>query len=94
MPLYEYQCSRCGKRFERIHKFSDPPEAPCLGCGGRAHRLLSLSAVQFKGSGWTVTDYARKSAPGEKSESKAEGEKASEAGEAKKTPAAAPKESA
>ncbi len=63
MPLYEYECARCGKRFELIQKFSAPPEAACLACGGRAHRLLSVSALQFKGSGWTVTDYPRKSSP-------------------------------
>jgi putative FmdB family regulatory protein len=62
MPLYEYECSRCGKRFELLQKFSDPPTAPCA-CGGAAHRQLSAPAVQFKGSGFYATDYARKSAP-------------------------------
>lgn len=69
MPLYEYECGGCGKRFELIQKFSDPVEATCVGCGGIAHRLLSAPAIQFKGAGWYVTDYARKSAPAEKSES-------------------------
>jgi len=63
MPLYEYECASCGKRFELIQKSSAPPEAPCLVCGGRAHRQLSPPALQFKGSGWYVTDYARKSSP-------------------------------
>lgn len=72
MPLYEYECGRCGKRFELIQKFSDPPQATCVDCGGAAHRLLSAPAIQFKGSGWYVTDYGRKSAPAEKSESKSE----------------------
>jgi len=63
MPLYEYQCGRCGKRFELIQKFSAPPEATCVACGGTAHRQLSAPALQFKGSGWYVTDYARKPAP-------------------------------
>jgi putative FmdB family regulatory protein len=70
MPLYEYECGRCGKRFELIQKFSDPPQATCAECGGAAHRLLSAPAIQFKGSGWYVTDYARKSAPAEKTEGK------------------------
>lgn len=72
MPLYEYECANCSKRFELIQKFSDPPQATCAGCGGTAHRLLSAPAIQFKGSGWYVTDYARKSAPAEKSETKCE----------------------
>ncbi|HUK87586.1 MAG TPA: zinc ribbon domain-containing protein [Terriglobales bacterium] len=63
MPLYEYQCRKCGHRFERIRKFSDPPVKKCPECGGRVQQLLSPPAVQFKGSGWYVTDYARKGAP-------------------------------
>jgi putative FmdB family regulatory protein len=66
--LYEYECASCGRRFELIQKFSDPPTTTCT-CGGTAHRLLSPAGFQFKGSGWYVTDYARKSAPAEKSES-------------------------
>jgi len=62
LPLYEYQCEKCGKRFERIQKFSDPPMKKCPECGGAVERLLSAPAVQFKGSGWYVTDYARKPA--------------------------------
>lgn len=94
MPLYEYECRRCGKRFELIQKFSDPPEATCLACGGLAHRLLSPPALQFKGTGWYSTDYARKSSPADKSESKAEGESSgASAGEEKKSTAAAPEES-
>lgn len=60
MPLYEYECDSCGKRFERIQKFSDPPADTCPACGGPVHKLLSSPAIQFKGSGWYVTDYARK----------------------------------
>lgn len=63
MPLYEYECEGCGRRFELIQKFSDPPTAACVDCGGSAQRLLSAPAIQFKGSGWYVTDYANKSAP-------------------------------
>ncbi|HEV2425710.1 MAG TPA: FmdB family zinc ribbon protein [Terriglobia bacterium] len=65
MPLYEYQCRKCGKRFEKIQKFSDPPLEVHERCGGAVHRLLSSPAIQFKGSGWYVTDYARKPAPAE-----------------------------
>jgi putative FmdB family regulatory protein len=76
MPLYEYRCPACGQRFERLQRFSDPAEAACPSCGRAAERLLS--AIQFKGTGWYVTDYARKSAPAEKSESEAKSEGKSE----------------
>jgi len=61
MPLYEYECKKCHHRFERIQKFSDPHVKKCPECGGPVEQLLSPPAVQFKGSGWYVTDYARKS---------------------------------
>ena len=61
MPLYEYECRKCGRRFERIQKFSDSPLKKCEECGGAIERLISASAIQFKGTGWYVTDYARKS---------------------------------
>lgn len=70
MPLYEYQCKKCGHRFERIQKFSDPLVKKCPECGGAVEQLLSAPAVQFKGSGWYVTDYARKSGAGTSSEAK------------------------
>ena len=60
MPLYEYECSACGRRFERIRKFSDPPVESCPECGGAVEKLVSSPAFQFKGSGWYVTDYAKK----------------------------------
>jgi putative FmdB family regulatory protein len=60
MPLYEYQCDACGHRFEVIQKFSDPPAETCPVCGGAVRKLLSSPAIQFKGSGWYITDYARK----------------------------------
>jgi putative FmdB family regulatory protein len=61
MPLYEYECDACGQRFEVIQKFSDPPAAECAGCGkGPVRRLPSSPAIQFKGSGWYITDYAQK----------------------------------
>ena len=65
MPLYEYRCEKCGSRIEKIQKFSDPPLATCEKCGGDLTRLLSAPAIQFKGTGWYVTDYARKSTPGQ-----------------------------
>jgi len=63
MPLYEYQCSKCGHRFEKIQKFSDKPVKKCPECGGPVEQTISAPAVQFKGSGWYVTDYAKKSHP-------------------------------
>jgi putative FmdB family regulatory protein len=60
MPLYEYECDACGHRFEVIQKFSDAPIETCPVCGGAVHKLLSSPAIQFKGSGWYITDYARK----------------------------------
>jgi putative FmdB family regulatory protein len=63
MPLYEYQCEACGNRYELIRKFSDPPLETCVKCGvaGQVHKLVSSPAFQFKGSGWYITDYAKKS---------------------------------
>jgi putative FmdB family regulatory protein len=60
MPLYEYECDACGHTFERIQKFSDSPVEVCPECGGKIHKLVSAPAIQFKGSGWYVTDYARR----------------------------------
>jgi putative FmdB family regulatory protein len=59
MPLYEYACHRCGETFEVMQKFSDAPLKEHEGCGGEVERLLSPPALQFKGSGWYITDYAR-----------------------------------
>ena len=62
MPLYEYQCEACGSTFEKIRKFSDEPLEVCEKCGkGPVRKLISSPAIQFKGSGWYITDYARKS---------------------------------
>jgi putative FmdB family regulatory protein len=64
MPLYEYECKKCHHRFEKIQKFSDPHVKKCPKCGGTIEQVISAPAVQFKGSGWYVTDYAKKpSAP-------------------------------
>src|SRR6478736_813222 len=61
MPLYEYQCDKCAHRFEVIQKYSDAPIDVCPKCGGPVMKLLSSPAIQFKGTGWYITDYARKS---------------------------------
>lgn len=71
MPLYEYQCPKCGHRFERIQKFSDPDPKKCPECGaGKLERLLHAPAVQFKGSGWYVTDYGKAGSSSKSAESK------------------------
>lgn len=69
MPLYEYQCKKCGHRFERIQKFSDKMVKKCPDCGGVVEQMISAPAVQFKGSGWYVTDYAKKPSAGSSSTS-------------------------
>ena len=73
MPLYEYQCKSCHTLTERIQKFSDPPLTVCPHCGGEMEQLLSAPAVQFKGAGWYVTDYARKGRGGGSAGSSKEG---------------------
>ena len=88
MPLYDYQCKKCGHRFERIQKFSDPELKECPECGGEIERLLSAPAVQFKGSGWYVTDYAKKS---ESSASSGSSEKSSKQPNSDSTQSAAKK---
>jgi putative FmdB family regulatory protein len=64
MPLYEYECDANGHRFEVIQKFSDPPVEKCPTCGSSVHKLIASPAIQFKGSGWYITDYARKDSAG------------------------------
>jgi putative FmdB family regulatory protein len=76
MPLYEYLCTSCGHRFERIQKFSDPPLTECPSCGGRVEKQISSPAIQFKGAGWYVTDYAKSgtsSSSGDKSKAEKTG---------------------
>lgn len=63
MPLYEYRCQQCHKCFEFLQNINSEPLAICPECGGFLHRLLSSPAIQFKGSGWYITDYARKNSP-------------------------------
>jgi putative FmdB family regulatory protein len=76
MPLYEYECDACGNRFEKIQKFSDPIEDTCPKCGGKVRKLISSPAIQFKGSGWYITDYAKKSGSVEASSSSSSEKKA------------------
>ncbi len=84
MPLYEYVCEKCGKRSERIEKMDGPRMRKCPKCGGTVEQVLSAPAIQFKGSGWYVTDYAAKpgsaeAGKGEKAETgKAEGKEKKE----------------
>ena len=85
MPLYEYQCER-GHRFERIVKFSDPPIDACPECGAAVHKLMSSPAIQFKGSGFYITDYARKGSGEGKDSTDTKSTKSSgEAGESKES---------
>lgn len=60
MPIYEYQCHKCGKTVEIMQKMSDAPLTQCPGCGGDMSKLMSMNSFQLKGSGWYVTDYAGK----------------------------------
>ncbi|MFQ5700481.1 MAG: FmdB family zinc ribbon protein [Acidobacteriota bacterium] len=79
MPLYEYECKKCGHRFEVIQKFSDPPRRACPRCKGRVEKLLSAPAIRFKGSGWYVTDYGNKAKDTDGSKSPAKEDKGKEA---------------
>lgn len=67
MPLYEYRCTQCGHRFEKIQSFNAEPETTCPKCGGSLQRPLTAPALQFKGAGWYVNDYAPKAASGSSS---------------------------
>jgi putative FmdB family regulatory protein len=70
MPIYEYECAKCGKRIEAIQKMSDKPLKKHEGCGGSLSKLISAAGFQFKGTGWYVTDYARKGTQTESKETK------------------------
>lgn len=73
MPLYEYKCVKCGKQFEKIENFSASETKKCPHCGAKAQRMLAAPAIQFKGSGWYVTDYAGKKSGAPASESSGDG---------------------
>ncbi len=92
MPIYEYECTQCGKRTEQLQRMDDPPLAACPACGGAVKKLFSAPAVQFKGSGWYVTDYAGrgKDKPAEKG---GEGKEAAKEGGKDDKPAAEKAES-
>jgi putative FmdB family regulatory protein len=86
LPLYEYKCVKCGHTFEKIESVSASESKKCPKCGARAERQLSAPAIQFKGSGWYVTDYAGKKPDSASSEKSADGESAKskeKSGEAK-----------
>ena len=85
MPLYEYQCAQCG-RFEIIQKFSDSPLSVCPTCGQEVQKLLSAPAIQFKGTGWYITDYARKGGTGGASSSAGNGDGDGKSTESKSSP--------
>src|SRR5256885_69700 len=74
MPIYEYECRKCKAHIEVFQKVSDKPPTKCRKCGGKLDRIISAPAIQFKGSGWYVTDYAAKTTKGEKSESESTAE--------------------
>ena len=84
MPLYEYECTACGNRFEKIRKFSDPPLEACPKCDGAVRKLLSSPAIQFKGTGWYITDYAKKSGTGAGSDKSEKGDSADKSGDSGK----------
>ena len=85
MPLYEYECPKDGT-FERMQKFSDPPLSACPTCGGPIEKLLSAPAIQFKGTGWYITDYARKSSGGEGGKDKGGAKESSKDGGSSSSP--------
>ncbi len=64
MPVYEYQCSSCGRIEEALQKISDPPLTVCPACQGKLEKLISLNSFQLKGSGWYVTDYGKSNGGG------------------------------
>ena len=77
MPLYAYRCTQCGHRYEKIQSFSSEPETVCPKCGGKVERPLTAPALQFKGAGWYINDYAPKPSGGSSSTDKPAGEAAS-----------------
>lgn len=86
MPIYEYQCQKCGTHIEKRQSISELPLTECEKCGGRLEKQVSLSGFQFKGSGWYVTDYAaKKESKTEKSDGSAKSEKSSEGASAEKS---------
>ena len=85
MPIYEYECKKCAHRFEVIQKVSDAPIKKCEKCKGKAERLISSPAIQFKGSGWYVTDYARKGSGSDREDKSSSSSESSSSSDNKKT---------
>jgi putative FmdB family regulatory protein len=80
MPLYEYECDACRRRFEKLQRVTDPLLTACPKCGGAVHKKFSVPALQFKGSGFYITDYGRRgSTSGGDATAKTEGAKKPEA---------------
>jgi putative FmdB family regulatory protein len=89
MPIYEYECEKCGHRLEKIQKFSDPPLDTCPKCGGALHKMQSAPAFHLKGTGWYATDYPKSGASSESKETKKTSEAAkSDSAKTEKTDAA------
>ena len=78
MPIYEYECTKCGKVEEIFQKFSDKPLIKCRHCAGKLQKLISQSSFHLKGTGWYVTDYAGKSRPNTAAPKKTDHSKASD----------------
>ena len=78
MPIYEYECTKCGKIEEVLQKFSDKPLTKCQNCTGKLHKLVSQSTFHLKGTGWYVTDYANKSGSSDKPSKKNQKSKSTE----------------
>ena len=85
MPLYEYQCKKCKHKFEKIQKFSDRPIRKCPECGGPVEKIQHAPAVQFKGTGWYVTDYAKSGKTGTEEKKDAKNEDKKDGKDEKKT---------
>ncbi len=99
MPIYEYQCQKCGQIEEALQKFSDKPLSKCKHCSGKLHKLVSQSSFHLKGTGWYVTDYTNRSkdtgtANEKKNEKPAQSKAKEAASKAPKSAAPAPKKSA
>ena len=88
MPIYEYECTKCGERIEVIQKMSDKPLKKHADCGGTLHKLISAAGFQFKGTGWYVTDYAGKSASKDTGDNRPSGESKESGGKEAKEQAA------
>ena len=93
MPLYEYKCLKCGRTTEKIENVAGPHLKKCPHCGGKVEQLIAAPAIQFKGAGWYVTDYAKKSAAGDSEKPAAEPKEAASKDTEAASKETAPKES-